>query len=176
MGTEPSTHLDHVDVTTAAPSLPRQRVVRHEPQATRKRKALPVQRIVVGMAGVAVIGLVAASLTTGTADPKTPAVTASDASATFPMQAGNWRLESLDVRPEAATGDLEATARITYDGLNWVVEHQPFTVSVFRDGQFLGTLIGAVAAAEPGKTQEITLGSSQPYVAGARTYTFRMGR
>jgi hypothetical protein len=95
-------------------------------------------------------------------------------SATFPQQDGDWRADSLTVSSEQFTGDFSGTARITYTGSDSSGNAlNNFTITVFKNKQVVGTLIGTIDAAMPGQTKTVTLISTDKFVSGAKTYEFQ---
>ncbi len=175
MSVEQRTPLSDVETRTA-PALPRQYVVTKEVRATRRPRRIPRERIVPAASGVAVVALVLGALTTGPADPAAAPVTFDQASNTFPMSNADFVLEGLAVSSEAGTGEFTGTATVTYEGVHPYLAHQSFTITVFRDRQRMGTLVGSMDDIVAGRTVKVPVGSSNAFAAGDTSYTFRVGR
>lgn len=106
-----------------------------------------------------------------TADAPTPNAD-NGASTSFPMQDGDWRLESVRLKDDGL-GDFGATARITYTGDNPDGGDNLFTVTVFRGTKDVATLDGSAMSVLPGKTVSVQLISQDAYKSGPYRYTFQ---
>lgn len=98
--------------------------------------------------------------------------TSGDPSTKFPMQDGDWRLDSLSVKNDGL-GDFGGRARITYTGDDADGGSNLFTVTVFKAGKDIGTITGAASDVAPGRAKTVQLISSDKYVSGTLKYTFQ---
>jgi hypothetical protein len=92
----------------------------------------------------------------------------------FPMQNGDWRLDSIKVKDDGF-GGWAATGRITYTGDDSDGGNNLFTVTLFKGKEVVGTLTGGGNTVKPGTTvtvQFLETGSSK-YVKGPYKYDFQ---
>jgi hypothetical protein len=114
--------------------------------------------------------------TGATTAPKAKPKTATDdgaPSSKFPMQDGDWRLDSLTVTNQDFTHSFTGRARVTYTGDDKGGGDNIFTITVFKGTKDVGTLTGSANTVLPGKAKTVELISSDDYVSGANKYTFQ---
>jgi hypothetical protein len=100
-------------------------------------------------------------------------VEAGGPSASFPKVDGDWRLDSVKISKQDFTGSFEGRARITYIGDDSGGGDNAFTITVFKAGDDVGSLIGFANTVMPGQTKTVDLISSDDYVSGANKYDFQ---
>ena len=92
----------------------------------------------------------------------------------FPLQNGDWRLDSMQVKSDGF-GGWSATGRVTYTGKDKRGGNNLFTVTLFKGKDVVGTLAGGGNTVAPGSTvtvQFLETGSNK-YVAGPYKYDFQ---
>jgi hypothetical protein len=114
----------------------------------------------------------ATTVTTTAAAPKAAAPTKAAAASAFPMQDGDWRLDSVTVKNDGL-GDFGGRARITYTGDDPNGGDNIFTITVFKAGKDIASLQGSANTVLPGKTVTVDLISQDHYVKGPYTYDFQ---
>jgi hypothetical protein len=95
-------------------------------------------------------------------------------SSEFPLQNGDWRLDSIKVTDDGF-GGWAATGRVTYTGDDEDGGNNLFTVTLFKGKDVVGTLTGGGNTVKPGTTvtvQFIETGNSK-YVKGPYKYDFQ---
>lgn len=90
----------------------------------------------------------------------------------FPMQDGDWRLDSLRLKDDGV-GDFSGSARITYTGSDQNGGNNIFTITVFKNGKDIAALEGSANSVKPGKTVTVALISQDKFVAGPYKYAFQ---
>lgn len=103
---------------------------------------------------------------------KKPAAPVKAETGRLPIADGDWTLATVQVKNDGL-GDLGGTARITYTGDNKAGGDALFTVTVFVGGRQVGTLDGSATQVEPGRTQSVTLISSDKFAKGPYSYDFQ---
>ncbi|MDW4910908.1 hypothetical protein RB628_37740 [Streptomyces sp. ADMS] len=91
-----------------------------------------------------------------------------------PIESGDWRLDSVTVR-DSGLGDFGGRARITYTGENPDGGTNTFTITVFKAGKDVASLLGSASDVPPGRTITAVLVSTDKFVAGPYTYDFQKG-
>lgn len=156
-------------------------------------------KILTGLGALVVVGIIASavgggggsgdkndasSATTsnaGTAASKKPASNSgqntsgsSDAygSAKMPLQNGDWRLDSIQVKDDGL-GDMGGTARVTYTGDDPDGGDNIFTITVFKGKNVVATLNGSANTVKPGTTVTVQLISQDKMVGGPYKFDFQ---
>jgi len=88
-----------------------------------------------------------------------------------PIKDGDWTMESVNLKAEFG-GDFGGRARVTYTGDDPSAVNT-FTVTVFKGGKDVATLIGSASNVSPNQTSTVTLISSDNYVSGPFTFDFQ---
>jgi hypothetical protein len=89
-----------------------------------------------------------------------------------PIESGDWRLDSITLR-DNGLGDFGGRARITYTGDNPDGGTNTFTITVFKDGKDIASLIGSARDVPSGRTITADLVSTDNFVAGPYTFDFQ---
>lgn len=92
----------------------------------------------------------------------------------LPLQNGDWRLDSIQVKDDSF-GGWTATARVTYTGDDKEGGNNLFTVTLFKGEEVVGTLSGAANTVKAGSTvtvQFLETGGND-YVRGPYKYDFQ---
>lgn len=103
--------------------------------------------------------------------PASPASSDAFGSRKLPLQDGDWRLDSVQVKDDGL-GDLGATARITYTGSDPDGGTNLFTVTIFKGKKVVGTLDGSANSVPAGSTASVQLISTDKFVGGPYKYDF----
>jgi hypothetical protein len=103
---------------------------------------------------------------------KTVSGTSAYGTAKLPLQNGDWRLDSVQVKNDGL-GDFGGTARITYTGDDGEGGDNIFTLTVFKGTKVAGTLNGSANTVKPGTAVTVQLISTDKFVAGPFKYDFQ---
>lgn len=89
------------------------------------------------------------------------------------IQDGNWRLDSIDVKKDKH-GNFEGIAMLTYTGDKLGSVNSYFTVTIFADGDDVGSVDGQPAVAvQPGDSVTVKLASQgDRFVRGPWPFTY----
>ena len=90
----------------------------------------------------------------------------------FPMQDGDWRLDSFSVKDDGL-GSFGGRGRITYTGDDTSGGMNVFTITVFKGGVDVGSLMGSASDVKPGTAETVQFISQDEYVAGSHKFTFQ---
>jgi hypothetical protein len=103
----------------------------------------------------------------------TKAATSGDSgTATFPMQDGDWRLDSVRLKNDGL-GDFGGTGRITYTGDDSGGGNNTFTLTIFKGGKEIAALNGSATDVKPATTVTVQWVSSDKFASGPYTYDFQ---
>ncbi|MGA5193611.1 hypothetical protein [Streptomyces exfoliatus] len=83
-------------------------------------------------------------------------------------------MDSVTVR-DNGLGDFGGRARVTYTGDNPDGGGNTFTVTVFKGGKDVASLLGSASEVPPGRTVTVDLISTDKFVRGPYTYDFQKG-
>ncbi|MFF7894840.1 hypothetical protein ACFZDI_23665 [Streptomyces sp. NPDC007907] len=103
---------------------------------------------------------------------QTPSTPAQSGGRQPPIQSGDWRLDSVQVR-DSGLGDFAGRARVTYTGDNPDGGTNTFTITVFKDDEDIASLKGSASDVPPGRTVTADLFSTDNFVAGPYKFDFQ---
>ncbi|MEV6212719.1 hypothetical protein [Kitasatospora sp. NPDC051914] len=109
-----------------------------------------------------------------TSPPTTTSAAPQDKGTQPPIESGDWRVDSITVR-DNGLGDFGGRARITYTGDNPDGGTNTFTITVFKDGKDVASLLGSASDVPPGGTITADLVSTDKFVPGPYAYDFQKG-
>lgn len=92
--------------------------------------------------------------------------------ANFPIEDGDWSLDSLRVKDDGL-GDFGGTGRVTYNGSNPDGGTNIFTVTVFVSGKDVATLSGSANGVKAGDAVSVQFISQEKFVGGPYKYDFQ---
>lgn len=114
-----------------------------------------------------------ATLTTAGQD-TTAAAKGVDSTKGFPLQDGDWRLDSLTMSKDIA-GDFTGHGQITYTGADKGGGDTLIQITIYTTGNQVASMSATVDNVPPGRSKTIEFFSQDDYVPGSHRFTFQAG-
>ncbi len=90
----------------------------------------------------------------------------------LPITDGDWSLDTLRIKDDGL-GDFGATGRVSYSGSDSDGGSNIFTVTIFKDGEEIGSLTGSAEGVAGGDTETVTFISQDKFEEGPYEFDFQ---